>query len=117
MSTPQHYLFSYGTLQDNNVQISTFGRKLTGYPDALQGYLLIDLQITDPHVIEVSGKDVHQILDLTQNQDDAVAGTVFELTDEELNHADRYEVDDYKRILVTLQSGKKAWVYVSVDHP
>src|SRR5579871_1487612 len=31
-------LFSYGTLQEKNVQIATFGRELTGRRDALPGY-------------------------------------------------------------------------------
>jgi hypothetical protein len=36
---------------------------------------------------------------------------VFELSDGELAHADQYEPAGYKRILATLQSGKKAWLY------
>jgi len=105
-------LFSYGTLQDENVQISTFGRKLRGHPDQLVGYKLIDLQITDPHVIELSGKDVHQILQKTENINDKVAGVVFEISQEELVQADSYEVEDYKRVLLKLDSGKSAWIYV-----
>jgi hypothetical protein len=34
------YLFSYGTLQDDKVQAALYGRKLTGFKDILQGYLL-----------------------------------------------------------------------------
>jgi len=30
-------LFSYGTLQEERVQLSTFGRRLSGEPDALPG--------------------------------------------------------------------------------
>jgi gamma-glutamylcyclotransferase (GGCT)/AIG2-like uncharacterized protein YtfP len=45
-------------------------------------------------------------------QSDQIAGTVFEITSEELAAADRYEVSDYKRIAVTLASGRTAWVYV-----
>ncbi len=44
--------------------------------------------------------------------DSRVAGTVFEITDEELASADRYEVADYKRVAATLASGRQAWVYV-----
>lgn len=32
-------LFSYGTLQQENVQRATFGRLLDGTPDALMGYV------------------------------------------------------------------------------
>ena len=49
------YLFSYGTLQDPDVQLANFGRRLDGTSDALPGYRLDWLLITDPQVIEVSG--------------------------------------------------------------
>ena len=40
-------------------------------------------------------------------------GTVFEITDAELADTDRYEqLDGYRRMAVTLASGKQAWVYV-----
>jgi hypothetical protein len=41
-----------------------------------------------------------------------VYGTAFEVTAEELQNADTYEVSDYKRISATLLSGVRAWVYV-----
>ena len=47
----QHYLFSYGTLQLERVQIETYGRKLIGKPDRLKQYKLDQLQITDPDVL------------------------------------------------------------------
>lgn len=73
--------------------------------------MLRDLQITDPHVLRVSGKAVHQILVPTGQERDQVAGMVFELTEAELVKADEYEVDDYVRINVHLVSGTEAWVY------
>lgn len=109
-------LFSYGTLQDENVQLSTFGRKLAGFPDQLVGYKLIDLQITNPHVVEVSGKEIHQILQKTEIPDDKVTGFVFEISQQELIQADSYEVEDYKRVLLELDSGKSAWIYVDKNH-
>jgi gamma-glutamylcyclotransferase (GGCT)/AIG2-like uncharacterized protein YtfP len=48
----------------------------------------------------------------SENAADEVRGVVFEMTAEELDAADRYEVADYTRIEVTLESGLKAWVYV-----
>jgi hypothetical protein len=40
---------------------------------------------------------------------------VFEITEQELIAADSYEKDrDYRRILVTLRSGVRAWVYCRV---
>jgi gamma-glutamylcyclotransferase (GGCT)/AIG2-like uncharacterized protein YtfP len=41
-----------------------------------------------------------------------VPGTVFEISAAELAAADEYEVDDYRRVLVPLDTGKQAWVYV-----
>src|SRR6266478_8446454 len=35
------FLFSYGTLQLESVQMATFGRQLTGISDALQGFELV----------------------------------------------------------------------------
>ncbi len=37
---------------------------------------------------------------------------MLEITEQELEQADRYEVDDYERISVTLTSGEQAWAYV-----
>jgi gamma-glutamylcyclotransferase (GGCT)/AIG2-like uncharacterized protein YtfP len=105
-------LFSYGTLQQPEVQLATYGRLLTGLPDALQGYRLAPLAITDPRVIEVSGKAVHSIACATGNAEDRVPGLVFDLSESELAATDAYEVDVYARVEVTLESGRAAWVYV-----
>ena len=106
------YLFSYGTLQQEEVQLSTFGRKLTGAPDSLIGFLITEVRIEDPDVIATSGKDIHPIARQTGAFNHRVPGTVFEVTEEELKHSDAYEVDAYKRIQTVLASGKSAWVYV-----
>ncbi|ACC72838.1 gamma-glutamylcyclotransferase family protein [Paraburkholderia phymatum] len=111
--TPIVHLFSYGTLQDRNVQISSFGRELAGHADALPGYALTLLAIADPKVVEISGKTHHPVVRPSGNPADEVAGTVFEITPEELTAADEYEVADYKRVLVTLKSGIDAWVYIA----
>ena len=49
-STPTVLLFSYGTLQDKDVQIASFGRELTGREDALPGYVRRIVPIVDPNV-------------------------------------------------------------------
>jgi gamma-glutamylcyclotransferase (GGCT)/AIG2-like uncharacterized protein YtfP len=105
-------LFSYGTLQQANVQIETFARLLEGQSDRLPGYRREMVRITDPAVIAASGADHHPIVMETGDAADAVAGTVFEVTEAELAAADDYEVDDYKRVSVRLTSGLDAWVYV-----
>jgi hypothetical protein len=105
-------LFSYGTLQQENVQLSSFGRRLAGTPDAMPGWRQSEIEITDPEVIRTSGKRFHPIVEPSGNAADEVSGTVFRITGAELAAADAYEVSDYKRILVRLKSGGDAWVYV-----
>ena len=105
-------LFSYGTLRQRDVQLTTFGRELDGRDDAIVGYELDQVTITDPHVIATSGSDRHPILRPTNRPDAEVEGTVFTITEVELAAADEYEVDDYRRVLVPLRSGAHAWVYV-----
>jgi gamma-glutamylcyclotransferase (GGCT)/AIG2-like uncharacterized protein YtfP len=106
-------LFSYGTLQQKEVQIANFGRELLGNKDILQGYIIDEIEITDERVIRESGKAIHPILRFTGNSADEVSGTVFEITDADLMRADDYEVDDYVRISVNLQSGKECWIYAA----
>ena len=43
--------FSYGTLQQEGVQIAQFGRMLTGRADALVGWRQEMVEITDPDVL------------------------------------------------------------------
>jgi gamma-glutamylcyclotransferase (GGCT)/AIG2-like uncharacterized protein YtfP len=110
------YLFSYGTLQLEKVQIESFGRKLNGTKESLKGYRLTQLEITDQTVLEKSKQQFHPMAIPSNNTGDKVDGVVFEITKEELLQADQYEVADYKRIAVTLESGKQAWIYVSVEY-
>jgi glutathione synthase/RimK-type ligase-like ATP-grasp enzyme/gamma-glutamylcyclotransferase (GGCT)/AIG2-like uncharacterized protein YtfP len=106
------YLFSYGTLQNAPVQLATFGRLLAGQPDRLRGYRREMIRIDDPQVVATSGASHHPIVHCTGIAEDAVSGSVFRVTPRELTHADAYEVDDYRRITVTLASGIEAWVFV-----
>jgi gamma-glutamylcyclotransferase (GGCT)/AIG2-like uncharacterized protein YtfP len=101
---PTVLLFSYGTLQDRSVQIANFGRELTGRPDALPGYA---------RRLVSSGESTYANAVPNSDPEEAVSGTVFEITEQELAAADRYEEDAaYIRIFVTLRSGDQAWVYV-----
>jgi gamma-glutamylcyclotransferase (GGCT)/AIG2-like uncharacterized protein YtfP len=104
-------LFSYGTLQQEEVQRAAFGRKLAGVRDALPGWRQELVEITDPDVLAKSGERFHPIV-MLGDAADQVKGTAFEITPAELAAADRYEVANYKRIAVTLLSGRNAWVYV-----
>jgi hypothetical protein len=116
MSAATESLFSYGTLQLASVQLATFGRTLEGTADELPGFKKSLVAIGDPKVVEVSGKTHHPIVQFTGRAADAVSGTVFLITGDELRNADKYEVDTYKRIAVTLGSGLRTWVYIDAQH-
>jgi gamma-glutamylcyclotransferase (GGCT)/AIG2-like uncharacterized protein YtfP len=106
-------VFSYGTLQLETVQLSTFGRLLKGHKDELPGFEPSSVRIEDPRVVATSGETHHANVTFNGRHDSRVSGTVFEITDDELAAADRYEqLAAYKRVAVTLASGKQAWVYV-----
>ena len=106
-------VFAYGTLQQDHVQLSTFGRLLWGQRDELPGFEPSLVRIEDPHVVATTGKTHHDNVTLNGRSDSRVSGMVFELTDAELAAADEYErVAAYTRIAVTLASGTQAWVYV-----
>ena len=106
-------LFSYGTLQQEGVQLSSFGRRLDGADDALVGYKRSMVEITDPDVLATSGEKFHPIVVASGDPSDEISGKVFEITEAELAAADAYEVSDYKRIAIRLKSGLEAWVYVA----
>ncbi|HEX8224002.1 MAG TPA: gamma-glutamylcyclotransferase family protein [Allosphingosinicella sp.] len=108
-------LFSYGTLRQAGVQRATFGRLLEGRPDALAGFALSPMTILDPHVIAVSGKDVHTIARPTGDPADRIEGLVLRITAAELDSADRYESGPIRRIAVRLVSGEEAFVYVAAE--
>jgi len=108
-------LFSYGTLRQADVQRATFGRLLEGRPDALAGFALSPMTITDPHVIATSGSAVHTIARSTGDPADRISGLVFRVTLDELAAADRYESGPIRRIPVRLESGEEAVVYVAAD--
>ena len=105
-------LFAYGTLQQREVQLATYGRALDGTPDVLTGYRLEPLTITDPEVVRLSGKAVHAIARETGNPADRIPGVLFLLSEAELAATDAYEVDVYARTEVALGSGTRAFVYV-----
>jgi hypothetical protein len=106
-------LFSYGTLQREDVQRATFGRTLIAHPDQLTGFSLGTMEVRDPAFVATSGKAHHAIVRHTGNAEERVDGVALEVTDEELALADSYEPDGYVRVATTLVSGREAWVYAS----
>jgi gamma-glutamylcyclotransferase (GGCT)/AIG2-like uncharacterized protein YtfP len=109
-------LFSYGTLQLEQVQLELFGRILKMEPDALVGYKKEKIKIKVESVVSLSGEEEHVIISYSGNDSDVIEGAVLSITKEELEHADKYETNDYKRITVSLKSGKASWVYVKNDN-
>ena len=99
------WLFSYGTLREERVQLATFGRPLRGEPDDLLHF-------------ERSVVGAHANLTFSGRSDSRVSGMAFDVTDAELLAADAYErTANYIRRMVTLASGREAWVYVHDDQP
>lgn len=105
-------LFAYGTLQDEAVQLSTFGRKLDRTKDVLVGYRLRIVRIEDREYVAASGTADHRDLEFTGDPSDVVEGMVFLVSTSELEQADAYEPQGYTRTLVQLRSGLNAWVYL-----
>ena len=105
-------LFSYGTLQLDDVQLATFGRRLVGDPDALIGYRVTIIEVRDEEFVAKAGAQQRN-LEYTGDSSDVVQGTVLTLTQQELEQADAYEPAEYKRKLVQLRSGASAWVYLT----
>ena len=104
------WLFSYGTLQQEAVQVSTFGRRLRGEADELVGFELGVCRVDDPAFVAASGKADHAIV-RPGRPDSRVRGMVLELTDAELAQADAYEPKGYARVAAKTTSGKQVWVY------
>ena len=109
-------LFSYGTLQLEAVQLATFGRLLVGTSDVLRGFAVVPLKIDDPSVIAISGQATHTMAKFTGRATDVIHGTVFEVSPEEIESADKYEVAAVTRVTVVLKSGVRAWAYVDATH-
>ncbi len=106
-------LFSYGTLQKEAVQRSTFGRPLVGRADELPLFAQSSVRIEDADVVAATGMTHYANVIFTGIAADRVPGMVFEVTDAELAAADEYERDAaYRRRAATLASGRVAWVYL-----
>ena len=106
-------LFSYGTLQQENVQLENYGRILEGSDDILEKYCLQQIEINNESVLRTSKKQFHPIIYFSGNKKDEISGKVFKITLDEIIRTDDYELNDYKRVKVNLKSGIKSWVYIA----
>src|SRR5689334_17129368 len=107
------YLFSYGTLQQEKVQLELFGRRLQGTSDELRGYKIATIEIKDKTFLAKDKEKFQKTLVHTGRNNDNIKGIVFEITNEELLLCDKYEPENYKRIKTNLESGKEAWIYIT----
>ncbi len=101
MKTTQ-LLFSYGTLQESEVQEKILDRKLKGTKDVLSGYIKHEKKMMDKYPIVVP----------SGNPKDVVEGVLYKVSNYELYKIDLYESLAYSRVLATLESSAKAWIYV-----
>lgn len=98
-----HYLFTYGTLQERDVQLGVFSRPLNGFEDELPLYMISDEKVAD----------LYPTLKHTGVKEDVIKGQVYTLSHQELEKADSYEGEAYERIQIQLASGKNAWAYIA----
>ncbi|WP_082960091.1 DUF4286 family protein [Maribacter hydrothermalis] len=102
-TTATHYLFTYGTLQEKEVQLGVFSRLLNGNEDELPQYEISDTKVAG----------LYPTLQHTGKEENRIKGQVYALTHQELQKADVYEGEAYERILIKLTSGKNAWAYIA----
>lgn len=108
-------LFSYGTLQRDDIQMATFGRLLNGQLDELVGYEPALVKIEDAALAARLGKTHHNDVAFNGLDGSRVAGMAFEITHAELASCDGYEAEFfYERVVAKLASGRETWVYVHV---
>jgi hypothetical protein len=105
-------LFSYGSLRDEKVQQAIFGHSVEGRPDAVIGYRLAAITLSDPKTVALSGTTAHHILEVTGRECDQIEGMTLALSESDLLLADAYEPPNYKRVRARLRSGGETWVYV-----
>ncbi|MFX0555662.1 DUF4286 family protein [Maribacter sp. CXY002] len=98
-----HYLFTYGTLLEKEVQVGVFSRVLGGIADTLFSHKISQMKVAD----------IYPTIEFTGKNEDMINGVVYTLTHDELMKADEYEGEAYERTKIVLDSGKKAWVYMA----
>jgi gamma-glutamylcyclotransferase (GGCT)/AIG2-like uncharacterized protein YtfP len=110
-------IFSYGSLQQEAVQLATYGRVLHGDPDELIGWVRTEIAVPKRHKAAAAGLTHYANVERSSQLGNRVAGTVFDITEAELAATDAYELEaEYGRVLAALASRRSAWVYVSQPH-
>ncbi len=109
------WLFSYGTLRQDEVQAALFGRRLAEAADSLSGFRIDTIEIADPDIVNLSGKTTHLILRRDAAAREPIRGAALALRPAELAIADDYEGENYVRVEATLASGRRAFVYIAPE--
>jgi hypothetical protein len=109
-------VFTHGSLQEEAVQVSLYGRVLRCEPDELVDCIRTQIEVPAWHKAAAAGVAYYTNVTFLRGSGGRVAGKVLELTEAELVATDRYEKDaDYVRVQVDLASGRRAWVFVSAQ--
>ncbi len=95
-------MFTYGTLQDPQVQLYVFDKILEGDVDFLLGFKW--------YKNAVYGR--YPLVKPTSNPKEMVKGVAYKVTKADLLRCDVYETSAYQRKKFILKSGKEAWVYI-----
>ena len=76
------FFFHTARFSKKMCNVSTFGRRLAGWPDQLENFEQSLVLIEDEDVIAKSGKTQHPIVKFTGLRSDRIDGTVFVLFNE-----------------------------------
>lgn len=103
-------VFSYGSFTQPRVHRKVYGRRLIGRLDSLPGYrlTLIEVPSDTSGVIGLTSQPAATLGD----EDDVIAGMLYEINDLELAAVDAVNSGTFVREWVTLTSGESAWVFV-----
>lgn len=101
MKTTQ-LLFSYGTLQEPEIQEKILNRRLKGTKAILLGYKKYEKRMMNKYPIIEQSDDAKAM----------VSGILYKVSNYELYKIDLYESLAYTRIQAKLKSSVKAWVYI-----
>jgi len=107
------FLFSYGSLRAAAAQRAVFGHAIEGFADSLIGFVAEPIRLSDTRTISTSGTADHRILRPTEDGSGEVAGLALAVGPDDIAAADAYEPAGYVRTIVTLASGRRAYVYVA----
>lgn len=111
-ATPGALLFSCDTLREPGVQLDTLGRVVAGDADVLAGYTVDFVAFEDHRDLDDATPSTHPFVRATGDARDKVVGRVLPLSEDELDACDEHEAPLYRRVPVTLASGRAAWVFV-----